>query len=397
MFKKIIKRIFPFFFLFLTACISYEPPVLQQDIQGEDEAILEKFFELNSDNPGSEKELPELRTDNLSAEEINCMQVYRDTVRSVVNITSVSLYESRFWGTYSQQGSGSGVLLDSKGIIITNRHVIEGTSYLVVTLYDGSNYKAEVLGQDSETDLAVLKIDAADRELFPLNTGVSSELQIGQKVLALGNPYGLEGTLTAGIVSGLNRPVATGEGYVLRGLIQTDAAINPGNSGGALLNSRGELVGINTMILSPSGGSVGIGFSVPIDTALRIVPELIQEGQVRRGWIPIQAVNLTPRLAAEHDESLRYGILVINVEPGSSAEEAGLRGGNRILKNGGRSIPVGGDVILEVNGVKIKNIADYLSALENTHPGDEVPVTINRMGKEWELAVTLTTRSENFR
>ena len=186
-----------------------------------------------------EPSLPEIRSDGLTSHEINSMTVYRDNIRSIVNITTVNLYGSRYLGSYSQEGSGSGVIISPEGYIMTNRHVVNGADYVVITLYDGTNYQARKIGSDPENDLAVLKFDPDGRDLHVITPGKAGDLQVGQEVLALGNPFGLEGTLTTGIVSGLNRPLQTEDGFLLKSMIQTDAAINPGNSGGALLNSRG--------------------------------------------------------------------------------------------------------------------------------------------------------------
>jgi S1-C subfamily serine protease len=231
---------------------------------------------------------------------------------------------------------------------------------VVVTLYDGSNYQARIIGSDAENDLAVLKFDPAGRQMQNIIPGNSRDLQVGQKVLALGNPFGLEGTLTTGIISGINRPLRTEAGFLLKGMIQTDAAINPGNSGGALLNSMGELIGINTMIISPGGmGSVGIGFAIPVETAMRIVPELIETGRVNRGWIEIEALSMTPNLARQlNTQFLRYGVLVTSVLKGGNADKAGLKGGNQrqSVGLGLNSIAVGGDIITSINDRIIKNI-----------------------------------------
>ena len=303
--------------LLMSSCITRTP------VNEEDSAIIIWSDPDLGDNY-EEPPLPEIRSEGLTPTEVNNMTIYRDNIRSIVNITTVSLYGSRFLGSYSQEGSGSGVIISAEGYILTNRHVVNGADYVVVTLYDGTNYQARKIGSDPENDLAVLKFDPAGRTLHVITPGTATDLQVGQTVLALGNPFGLEGTLTTGIVSGLNRPLQTEDGFLLKSMIQTDAAINPGNSGGALLNSRGELIGINTMILSPTGsgsGSVGIGFAIPVETALRIAPELIRDGHITRGWIDIEALSLTPSLASQLGiPFIDYGVMVTMVIKGGNAE-----------------------------------------------------------------------------
>ncbi len=349
-----------------------------------------------------EPPLPQIRPEGLTAHEINSMQIYRDNIRAIVNVTTVNLYRSRFMGSYSQEGSGSGVIVSEAGYVLTNKHVITDADYMVVTLYDGTNYQARVIGSDVENDLAVIKFEPAGRKLQTIKTGNAKDLQVGQKVLALGNPFGLEGTLTTGIVSGINRPLQTQDGFLLKGMIQTDAAINPGNSGGALLNSRGELIGINTMIISPGGnGSVGIGFAIPVETALRIVPELIVNGRVNRGWIDIEALSMTPNLSMQLQiPFMNYGILVTSVLPGGNAEAAGLQGGTmrKTIGMGLNSVNVGGDVITRINDVEIRNVLDYFSVLEGSRPGDVYDVEYMRDGEIFHTSITLAERplSEGF-
>lgn len=348
----------------------------------------------------NEPELPEIHAEGLTSHEINSMTVYRNNIRSIVNITTVSLYGSRFLGSYSQEGSGSGVIISEKGYILTNRHVVNGADYVVITLYDGTNYRAIRIGSDAENDLAVLKFEPAGRELHVITPGKAGDLQVGQEVLALGNPFGLEGTLTTGIVSGLNRPLQTEDGYLLKSMIQTDAAINPGNSGGALLNTRGELIGINTMILSPNNsGNVGIGFAIPIDVALRIAPELIAKGRVIRGWIDIEALSITPNLAIQLGiPFVEYGVMITTVLSGGNAELAGLKGGSqrRGVGLGLNSIKVGGDVIISINGLLIKNVLDYFSVLEKSRPGDVYKIEYVREGETFTTELELSERPLHY-
>ncbi|MDC7235156.1 MAG: trypsin-like peptidase domain-containing protein [Spirochaetales bacterium] len=378
----------------LLSCMSASRPVEDGDVDAVSSATTWTDPEL--EEGFSEPPLPEIRTEGLTAQEINSMEVYRSNIRAIVNVTTINLYNSRYTGIYSQQGSGSGVIVSDEGYIITNKHVVADADYVVVTLYDGTNYQARIVGSDVESDLAVIKLSPAGRSLQTIQTGKSRDLQVGQKVLALGNPFGLEGTLTTGIISGLNRPLQTADGYLLNGMIQTDAAINPGNSGGALLNSRGELIGINTMIISPGGGgSVGIGFAIPVETALRIIPELIETGRVNRGWIEIEALSMTPNLARQLSiPFIRYGVLITSVIDGGNAEEAGLQGGDerRGVGLGLNSIAVGGDIITSINGRDIKNVLDYFSVLESSRPGEEYEVEYIRDGSMASTVIVLAER-----
>ena len=325
----------------LMSCLSMDRP-----LDGSDQISSASWSDPDLGTEYKEPPLPIIREEGLTNQEINSMRVYRDNIRAIVNVTTINLYQSRFVGAYSREGSGSGVIVSEKGYILTNKHVIADADFMVITLYDGTNYQARTIGSDGENDLAVIKFEPAGRTLQTIHTGSAENLQVGQQVLALGNPFGLEGTLTTGIVSGINRPLQSSDGFLLKGMIQTDAAINPGNSGGALLNSRGELIGINTMIISPGGsGSVGIGFAIPVETALRVIPELIKNGRVNRGWIEMEALSMTPNLAQQLNiPFIKPGVLVTSVLPRGNAEQAGLMGGDqrRSVGLGLNSISVGG-------------------------------------------------------
>ncbi len=337
----------------------------------------------------------QLGADEYSNDEKENILVYKRSNEAVVNITSISFSYNWFLEPVPQEGTGSGSIIDASGIVITNYHVIKGAKELHITLFDGSDYRGEVIGVDPENDLALVKFDAQGRMLTTIPLGASGGLQVGQKVMAIGNPFALERTLTIGIVSGLGRPVKTREGIVIKEMIQTDASINPGNSGGPLLNSRGEMIGINTMIYSPSGGSVGIGFAVPVDTARRVIPELIEYGEVRRGWIDIKPVQLFPQLVRYARLQTDQGVLVSEVKPGGMAEQAGIRGGskNRAVRAGRNIIYLGGDIIIEVDGTSIESLMDLYSALEDNKPGDIVEVTVLRGRAKKSLHITLSERS----
>ena len=262
----------------------------------------------------------------------------------------------------------------------------------------GTVFEGEVIGRDQENDLSIVKIEPGDKQLTTIAFGSSSDLRVGQKVLAIGNPYGYDRTLTTGIVSGLGRPVKTDKGLVIQGMIQTDASINPGNSGGPLIDSSGRMIGINTMIYSPSGGSVGIGFAVPVDSANRVVPDLIEYGEVKRGWINIVPIQLDRNIVRYADLSVDSGILVSEIERGSNADKAGIRGGDtsRPVRYGRDTIYLGGDIIIEIDGFTTETIADLFTALEDNKPGETVDVTIVRKRQKKKLQVELSERSEGL-
>ena len=333
----------------------------------------------------------------ISGDEANNIEIYERLNQAVVNVTSVSFEYNWFLEPIPKEGTGSGSIIDPKGYVLTNYHVIKNANELSVTLADGSNYRGDIIGVDPENDLAVLKFDPEGRRLSTISFGSSANLRVGQKVLAIGNPFALDRTLTTGIVSGLGRPVRTDTGLVIKEMIQTDASINPGNSGGPLLNSKGEMIGVNTMIYSPSGGSVGIGFAVPVDTAKRVLPDLLRYGKVQRGWIDIVPVQLFPALVRYADLNVSEGILVSEVEPGSNAEEAGLKAGTQAVRYGRSIINLGGDIIVEVDGTPIATLMDLLGALEDNKPGETVEVKAIRGRREQTLYVKLSTRPQNIR
>ena len=290
------------------------------------------------------------------------------------------------WNRSRGRASGAGFFIDSDGHIATNYHVIQDAEKLEVTLLGKTEgYKATVIGADPRNDIAVLKIDCAKGDCHPLKLGSSEGLKVGQRVLAIGNPFGLERTLTSGIISSLGRTIES-RGGVIEQVIQTDAAINPGNSGGPLLNTRGEVIGINTAIVSRSGDYAGIGFAVPVNTLARIIPDLLQYGKVQRAWFGVQGRPLNPQLAKA---LRRYGLevpvddgfLIEIVDPGGTADRAGLRGGEERVLFGNRPLIVGGDVLVEVAGKRIVSAADVDTALESKKPGQRVSLTFYR-GKE---------------
>lgn len=361
----------------------------------------ETFEYQTSTLPDSEI-VPVANGNHVTEDEQNSITIYQKLNQGVVNITTEVLTFN--WLAYDpvpqEGGTGSGSIIDGRGFVLTNNHVIEDAINVYITLYDGEQYEGEIVGVDPENDLAVLRFDPDGRDLVTVPFGTSSDLQVGQKVLAIGNPFALERTLTTGIVSGLGRPIQTQNNLIIQDMIQTDASINPGNSGGPLIDSQGKMIGINTMIYSPGGGgSVGIGFAVPVDTALRIVPQLIQFGEVRRGWIDAELVELDYRLVRfGKQNNLIYtdsGLLVSQVNPGSNAAEAGIQGGsqqNAIRYGRNTIIYLGGDVITEVNDLPIESTADLYSALEETKPGQTVKVVVDRRGRRREFSVVLSER-----
>jgi putative serine protease PepD len=337
----------------------------------------------------------------LSPEEQVNVGVYNKVSPGVVNITSTVIEYDFFLTPYPDQTVGSGVVLDSDGNILTNNHVIESARSLEVALPDHTTYRAEVVGQDPHDDLAVIRLVKAPKErLHPVPLGDSSTLKVGQKVLAIGNPFRMQNTLTTGIVSSLGRKIRTDAGYLIDNVIQTDAAINPGNSGGPLLNTAGEMIGVNTMILSPSGangGNVGIGFAIPVNTIRRVVADLIKEGRVLRPWMGIDGIDITPNLASALDLPVSSGVLISQVYRGTTADSAGLRGasGRAILFN--MRIWAGGDIITEIDGKRITSMDDIELLLENKRPGDSVSLTFYRGQTKIQKSIILMEQPRRSR
>ena len=326
-------------------------------------------------------------------DETENINVYRNCNEAVVNInTKVTSYDW-FWDPYvTDGGSGSGSIIDKRGYILTNVHVISGASKIYVSLYDGSQYEATVVGEDIDSDLAVIKFEPpAGVTLKTISFGDSTQLLVGQKVIAIGNPFGMERTMTTGIVSGLGRPIQNSNNRIIRNMIQTDAAINPGNSGGPLLDTNGRMVGINTMIMSSSGSSSGVGFAVPSEIAVRVVNDILKYGKVQRGVIDASIIQLTSRIAQYAGLDITTGMLVSEVEEGSLAEKAGLKGGTKAVYYGNRNniLYLGGDIITKIDGIAITSLAEYYSALESKKPGDVVSVVVHRNKKDVTLKITL--------
>lgn len=337
--------------------------------------------------------------EDYTQDELQNINVYKNANEAVVNITTETVGINWFLEPIPQEGgSGSGSIIDSRGYVVTNTHVISDAVKIYISLSDGSQYEGTIVGTDKENDIAVIKFTPPKgTTLKTIPFGESSALQVGQKVLAIGNPFGLERTLTTGIVSALGRPIKTESNTIIKDMIQTDTAINPGNSGGPLLDTKGRMIGINTMIYSTSGSSAGIGFAVPVNTAKRVVSELIQYGKVRRGSIDADLVQLTSSISSYARLSVKEGLLVSKVGTGSFAEKAGLRGGTDAVRYGsGRNssiIYLGGDIITSIAGEPISSLTDYYSALESRKPGEIVEITVLRGKQQISIKLTLAERT----
>lgn len=339
----------------------------------------------------AESAITGLTDPSVATDERNNQEVYTATSPGVVNITSTAVVRDWF-SAYQTRGSGSGSILDKEGHILTNAHVVQGASELEVKLANGKTYPARALGEDLDNDLALIKIDAPRENLTTIALGTSKELFVGQKVLAIGNPFGFDRTLTTGIVSGLARPLKSElTGRLIEGAIQTDAAINPGNSGGPLLNTRGQIVGINTLIYSPSGGSVGIGFAVPVETAKRVISDIKQYGRVRKPNLAIEAYplnRLSPQLINALGLPVNEGFMVVSVLPGGAADRAGIQNAEEV-RVGRYLIPVG-DIITKLDGQPVTKQDDMDHVLNSKNVGDQVQVEILRGNRRQTLTVQLT-------
>ena len=324
-----------------------------------------------------------------SAEELNNISVYEKVNRSVVNINTTAFRRGAWFGQVEpEEGSGSGWVIDKKGLVVTNHHVIVGSDVITVTLSDGDPIPAEVVGFDKFNDIAVLKIEADAGDLFPVEFGESSDLRVGQKVLAIGNPFGLERTLTVGIVSSLGRTLKSKTNRLMKDIIQTDAALNQGNSGGPLLDNEGKVIGMNTAIASVSGGNTGVGFAVPINTIKRIIPQLIEYGRAIRGTLGIDVFFKD-----------KNGLGVAHVLEGGPADEAGLQGirAERVRERRASGIVVeyarynrdDADKIISINGNEIRSTDDYQSALDGLKPDDVVDVVCERAGRRRTVKIRL--------
>ncbi len=327
-----------------------------------------------------------------SAEEQNTVEIYRRVSPAVVNVTTVAMELGFFFQVEPKEGTGSGFVIDDQGHILTNYHVVAEAEQIRVTLADRSSYEARVVGVDPLTDIAVLKINPGRRQLPTVTLGDSEQLRVGQKVLAIGNPFGFEGTLTTGVISALGRSIETQQGALLEDAIQTDAAINRGNSGGPLLDSAGRVIGITSLIFSPTGASIGIGFAIPINAVKLILNDLLREGRVRRPVLGVGGYPLDATLAEVLRLPVDYGILVDEVVPGSAADEAGIRGGDRVVVIGLYRMIIGGDIIVAINGQRMESALDITRALYRKRPGDKVEIKFYRGRQQRMVTATLKER-----
>ncbi len=328
--------------------------------------------------------------DEYTPEERTNIAVYEKCNRSVVHITTRSVLPERFFLIETQQveeGAGSGAVIDKHGNILTNNHVVAGAKEMRVTLYDGETYTASLVGQDSANDIAVIRIEAPPNALHPVEFGDSERLRVGQKVYAIGNPFGLERTLTTGIISSLNRQLPSQAGRTMKSIIQIDAALNRGNSGGPLLDSRGRFIGMNTAIASETGSNTGVGFAIPVNTARRVVPQLLEHGRVIRADSGITRVFQTEK-----------GLLIVSVAEGGPAERAGLQGFRLVRKENRRGPfvfsethidPDSADLIVALDGQKCRTVDELLTLVEQKRPGEEIVVTVVRQGRELQVPVIL--------
>jgi S1-C subfamily serine protease len=343
------------------------------------------FRTINS--PATKVEITEAASNTpLDADEQNNISVYHKNIGSVVNVTSKAVAFDFFYGLVPQEGQGSGFIIDHDGHVLTNYHVVADARQVEVTLHNRKKYRATIVGTDRSHDLAIVQIKAPD--LVPMVLGDSKNLQVGQKVYAIGNPFGLAGTLTSGIVSSI-RSVQEPDGITIDEAIQTDAAINPGNSVGPLLNSHGEVIGINTMIASSVGQNAGIGFAIPINTAKAVLNDLITLGRVRRPVLGVITLAIGPDIADQLGLPSDYGLLVQRVLPGSAAEHAGLKGGSERAYLGNTPIMVGGDLIVAIDGQEVQDQQQLAQIMNNHRAGDTVRVTIYRGKRRIDLNLTL--------
>lgn len=331
----------------------------------------------------------------LSNDEVLNVRIYRETSPAVANVlTKATEYD--FWmDPVPVEGAGSGFVIDSKGYILTNFHVVQGAQTIEVVLGDQSRYTAKFIGADQRNDVALLKVEPKGKPLMALQLGDSAALQVGQKVLAIGNPFGFQSTLTTGVVSALGRTVQTSQTTFIDQAVQTDAAINRGNSGGPLINTHGEVIGINSAIYTPTGTTAGIGFAIPINTAKRIAHDLITDGRVHQAFLGVETIPINESFAEALGLPAQEGLLVQTTSRGGPAAEAGIRGGDRVAQAGMRRFYIGGDVLTAIDGQKIANRVDVDLMLNKKRPGDEVTVTLFRGGKKMDLKVKLGERPQS--
>ena len=347
---------------------------------------LQASNQANSDAPHNEK---------LTEEESINVRIYRQASPAVANILTKATEYDFFMDPVPVEGAGSGFVIDGRGYILTNFHVVAGAQTIEVILGDRSHYPAKFVGADQRNDVALIKIDPKGKQLAALPLGDSSKLLVGQKVLAIGDPFGFQSTLTTGVVSALGRTVQTSDSTFIDEAIQTDASINRGNSGGPLIDTHGQVIGINSAIYTPSGTTAGIGFAIPINTAKLIANDLMTEGKVRRAYLGVQTVPVGGWLAEALELPTQEGLLVEQATKGGPAAAAGIHGGDRVAQAGMRRIVIGGDVIIAVDGQKVANEFDMNVLLNRKRPGDTVTLTVYRGSKKIDVPVKLGERAGN--
>ena len=355
---------------------------------GSDETTIQMQNQIDQNELQVQNQIDEIN--NLILDEsksLSLMEIFEKAEPGVVRVNTIRNQTSDIGGV------GSGFVFDKMGHIITNAHVIEGSTKTVVTFLDGRSYNAEIIGMDEYTDIGVIKVNADLKLLNPLSLGDSSNLNVGEPIAAIGNPFGLSGSMTSGIVSQMGRLLPSGSGYSIPDVIQTDAAINPGNSGGPLLNMRGNIVGINTAIQSTTGEFTGVGFAVPSQTVAKIVPTLINDGEYKHPWIGISGRDIDPDTANVLGLKDALGFLVITVVENSPAADAGLVGSDKMIEVDGREYPVGGDIIVAVDGMDVRKIDDILIHLQRVKTvGDEMNLEILRDGRTTNVTIILQER-----
>ncbi|HXT76965.1 MAG TPA: trypsin-like peptidase domain-containing protein [Candidatus Eisenbacteria bacterium] len=328
----------------------------------------------------------------LTDDEAINVRVYRQTAPAVANVLTKATEYDFFMDPVPVEGAGSGFVIDERGYILTNFHVVQEAQSIEVVLGDQSRYPAKFIGADQRNDVALVKIDPKGKKIAALPLGDSTSLQVGQKVLAIGNPFGFQSTLTTGVVSALGRTVQTSQSTFIDEAIQTDAAINRGNSGGPLINSHGEVIGINSAIYTPTGTTAGIGFAIPINTAKMIAHDLITDGRVHLAYLGIQTIPVGGNLAEALQLPVQEGLLVEVAAKGGPAAAAGIRGGDRVVQAGMQRIAIGGDVITAIDGQKMSSPIDLNIALNRKRPGDTMTLTVYRGGKRMDIPVKLAER-----
>jgi putative serine protease PepD len=345
-------------------------------------------------NSGSLKDVV-ARDASLTEDEVLNVRIYRQASPAVANILTKATEYDFFMDPVPVEGAGSGFVIDPRGYILTNFHVVQEAQSIEVVLGDQSRYPAKFIGADQRNDVALVKVEPKGKQLAALPLGDSSVLQVGQKVLAIGNPFGFQSTLTTGVVSAIGRTVQTSQSTFIDEAIQTDAAINRGNSGGPLINTHGEVIGINSAIYTPTGTTAGIGFAIPINTAKAIAHDLMTDGRVHRALLGVETLPVAGWLAEALDLPVQDGLLIESVTRGGPAAAAGLHGGDRVAQAGMRRIAIGGDVIVAIDGQKVSNQFDLNVILNRKRPADSVNVTVYRGGKKMDVPVKLGERTGN--